>query len=125
MIISRLIQIWAVRKPFFEDKMNLVGFGLSLCANLAAWAILYFKLDPGLSNILLHYSAVYGSDLVGPGIYAYGIAAGALIILIINLSIASSFYQKEKLASYFLAFASLVVQLIFLAASAVLTFINA
>ncbi len=125
MITDKLNQIWVEKKPFLHDPINAKGFGISLLINLVSWSILYFKVKPGLSNILLHYNAIYGSDLIGPGVYAYAIPAGALIILIINLSIASSFYQKEKLSAYFLSYASVVVQLIFLAAAMVISFINA
>lgn len=125
MITDKLNQIWIEKRPFFRDSIAAKGFGLSLLINLASWAIIYFKLKPGLSNILLHYNAVYGSDLIGPGVYVYTIPAGALIILIINLSIASSFYQKEKLPAYFLAYASIPIQLIFLVAIIVLSVINA
>jgi len=125
MFISKLQQIWRLKQPFLQDPYNKFGFGLGLIFNLAAWAVLYFMLKPGLSNVLLNYNVVYGADLIGPGLYAYAIPSGALIILLINLSIASSFYEKEKLAAYFMSFATAAVELIFLIAAIVLAVINA
>jgi len=47
-----------------------------------------------------------------------------LILLIINLVIASAFYKKEKLAAYFLNIATIPVQLVFFAATIILIIIN-
>lgn len=124
MFKDKLNEVIASNKSFVTDPINQFGFGVSLALNIIHWLVLYFKLKPGMSNVLLHYNVVYGSDLIGPGLYVYLVPAAALILLIINWTVASSFYKKEKLASYFLAFATIAIQLIFLIAGFVLAAIN-
>lgn len=124
MFKDKLNEVIASNKSFMLEPNNQVGFGISLALNIIHWLVLYFKLKPGVSNVLLHYNVVLGSDLIGPGIYLYLVPATALILLIINWGLASSLYKKEKLASYFLAFATIAIQLIFLIAGIVLAVIN-
>jgi hypothetical protein len=65
------------------------------------------------------------TDFVDKAKYAYLTPAIALAVLILNIILAHVFYKKEKLAAYFLNFANLAVQLIFLAASIMIIMINA
>ncbi len=125
MLREKLNQVLASRKPFASDSMNRAGFALALLVNIIHWLALYFKLNSGGANILLHYNVVYGPESIGPAVYAYNLPAVGLLLLVINLLVASSFYKKEKLPAYFLGFATLAIQLIFLAAGLVLIVINA
>jgi hypothetical protein len=125
MLREKLNQVLASRKPFASDSLNRTGFFSALLVNIIHWLLLYFKLNLGGTNILLHYNVVYGPESIGPAVYAYNLPAVALLVLVVNLFLASSFYKKEKLPAYFLGFATLAIQLIFLAAGIVLIVINA
>lgn len=125
MLREKLNLVLASRKPFASDPLNRAGFVSALAVNIIHWGVLYFKLNSGGANILLEYNVVYGPESIGPALYAFNLPAIALLLLVINLLIASSFYKKEKLPAYFLGFATLAVQLIFLAAGLVLIVINA
>lgn len=125
MLREKLNQVLASRKPFASDSLNRTGFFSALLVNIIHWLLLYFKLTPDGSNILLHYNVVYGPESIGPSVYAYNLPAVALLILVVNLFLASSFYKKEKLPAYFLGFATLAIQLVFLTAGLVLIVINA
>src|SRR3989344_2736360 len=120
MLREKLNQVLASRKPFASDSLNRAGFFSATLVNIIHWGILYFKLNSGGANILLQYNVVYGPESIGPALYAYNLPAIALLILFVNVLVASSFYKKEKLPAYFLGFATLAVQLIFLAAGLVL-----
>jgi hypothetical protein len=61
---------------------------------------------------------------VDKGVYAYFIPGLALVFLVVDAAAAYFFYQREKLASYFLSLASLPVQAIFLVAAMVLIMAN-
>lgn len=124
MFITKLNEVLSSKKSFVADPLNSVSLGICLLINIIHWVILYIKIKPGNRYILLHYNVVYGSDLVGKSTYIYLIPFVALILLLINALVASFFYKKEKLASYFLNIASVAIQLIFLAASLVLIIAN-
>jgi hypothetical protein len=112
------------KKSFISDRLNYVSLGVALLINSIHWAVLLFKIKPGENSILLHYNVIYGPDLVDKANYAYLVPLIALIIFIVNLLIALYFYRKEKLGAYFLNFAGIPIQLIFLAASLVLISAN-
>ena len=113
------------KKSFITDTINLTGLGVAFLINIIHWIILYIKIKPNQSNILLHYNVVTGADFVNKSLYLYWIPTLALLLLIINLIVASFFYKKEKLASYFINIASIPVQLVFFVASIVLIIVNA
>jgi hypothetical protein len=124
MFIEKLNQVLSARKPFFNDSYNRVGLGIVGLLNLINWLVLYIKIKPGKPGVILHYSVVFGSDLIGKSSYLYWIPAIALALLIVNFFVAAVFYRKEKLAAYFLNFSSIAVQVIFLVATIVLISIN-
>ena len=109
---------------FIQDPLNSISLGVSAVLNIIHWIILSSNILPGKTGILLHYNVIYGPDLIERSLYIYFIPVLALVLLLLNMFIASKFYKKEKLAAYFLNIASIPVQLIFLTASIVLVIAN-
>lgn len=125
MFKDRLNEILSLRKPFFADRMNFISLGFAAVINLIHWSILYYNIKPGSSSILLHYNVVYGADLIEKSSYLYRIPLLALVLLVFNGILSNAYYKREKLASYFLNFGSLVVQIFFLIATIVIIVANA
>ncbi|MBX4186835.1 MAG: hypothetical protein KW802_01065 [Candidatus Doudnabacteria bacterium] len=125
MFLTKLKEVLASKRSFVSDRINVLNFGLSGLLNIIHWVILYIKIKPSHDNVLLHYNVVYGADFIERSLYLYWIPLLALVLLIINGIMAASFYKKEKLASYFLAIASIAVQIVFLVATINLILINA
>lgn len=111
-------------KSFVSDRLIFFSLAISSLINIIQWSVIYIKLRPGNTNILLHYNVIYGTDLVDKGYYAYAIPGIALGFLIFNVIVAYYFYQREKLSSYFLTAANVPVQLIFFTAVIVLVMAN-
>ncbi len=111
-------------KSFVSDRLIFFSFGVSFLINIIQWVLVYIKIKPSSTNILLHYNIVYGTDLVDKGYYAYMVPGLALAFLTFNLLTAYFFYQKEKLASYFLNMSNLAVQSVFFIATLVLIYAN-
>jgi hypothetical protein len=124
MFLLKLNEVLASRRSFVSDRMNSLGLGIALLINIIHWLILYIKIKPGNSDILLHYNVVYGADFIGDSIYLYWIPLLALIMLLTNLVAAIYFYKKEKLAAYFISISSVAVQIVFLVASLILIIVN-
>lgn len=125
MFVAKLNEVLSSKKSFIADPLNYGSLGAAGLLNIIHWLILFSKIRPSKTQILLHYNVVYGPDLVSKSLYIYWIPLLALILLLVNVSVASVFYKKEKLAAYFLNISSIVVQLIFLVASIVLIVANA
>ena len=122
--MTKLNEVLASKKSFVSDRINFGSLGIAALLNIIHWLILYSKIKPTQSNLLLHYNVIFGADMIGKSIYLYWIPLLALIVLIFNISLSVNFYKKEKLASYFINVASVPVQIVFLVATIVLILIN-
>lgn len=127
MFLAKLNEVLASKntwKSFVSDRLIFFSLSVSALINIIQWVLIYIKIRPGNTNILLHYNIIYGTDLVDKGVYAYLIPGIALAFFVINILAAFFIYQREKLASYFLSMANIPVQVIFFIASIVLILAN-
>jgi hypothetical protein len=124
MFAVKLNEVLSSKKSFISDRINFLAIGVAGLLNIIHWVLLYIKIKPGESNILLHYNVVYGPDFIQSSTYLYWIPLLALILLITNIIASAIFYKKEKLASYFINIASIPMQLVFLVATIVLILVN-
>lgn len=122
--IQSFAQLHQSTDAFLMDRMNLNSLLIGFLINIIHWGLLYIKIKPNQTNILLHYNVVYGSDVVAKSLYIYWIPLLALILFLINLTVAKIYFKKEKLVAYFINFASIPVQIIFFVASIVLILAN-
>jgi hypothetical protein len=124
MFSAKLKQLEIRQKRFIFDPLNLYSLGSALLINIIHWAILYIKLGHTSGTIVLHYNVVYGTNLVDKAKYVFIIPATALLLLVVNTILGNFFYRKEKLAAYFINFANIAIQLIFIAASITIILYN-
>jgi len=124
MFIKKLNEALASKKSFLSEPLNFASFGVSALLIIIHWVILYIKVKPSRGNVLLHFNVVYGADLVGKSLYLYLLPAIALTVIVINAFLTRYFYKREKLASYFVAVATIPVQLVFFIATIVLIIAN-
>ncbi|OGE80287.1 MAG: hypothetical protein A2660_01125 [Candidatus Doudnabacteria bacterium RIFCSPHIGHO2_01_FULL_45_18] len=124
MFTTKLNEVLASKKSYIADSWNFVSLGTSGLLNIIHWTILAIKIRPGQTRVLLHYNVVTGSDLVQQSLYLYWIPLLALILLLLNVVVASIIYKKEKLAAHFINIATIPIQLIFLAATIILILAN-
>ena len=122
--IQSFAELSKASDSFFLDRLNFNSLMFAAVLNIIHWLILYIKIKPDQTNILLHYNVVYGSDVVAKSLYIYWIPLLALILFVINFIFAKVYYKKEKLIAYFINISQIVVQLIFLVASLVLIVAN-
>jgi hypothetical protein len=85
---------------------------LSLLANLANWVILKLLIQPVDFSIILHYNVYFGVDLKGSYQQVFGIPLIGLFLFLINISLSKYVYKKgERIASYLLLMATLMLQI--------------
>jgi len=124
MFLTKLNEVLSSEKSFISDRLNFASLGVALLINIIHWVSLYIKIKPSNQNILIHYNIIYGPDFVEKASYVYFIPGLALVIFLANSFISAVFYKKEKLPAYFLNFATIAVQVIFLAATITIILIN-
>lgn len=118
-------------KFFFNENeylKNKIVFWLlffSILVNLANWIILKIFIQPVDLPIILHYNVYFGVDIFGNWKETFFSPAIGLILLLINFILASYFYKnKERVASYLLLIAALMIQCGMLVYSVSLIVIN-
>lgn len=118
-----------VRSFFAQEyfKSHIVRWLLLLIgvANLANWAALNIFIQPVDLPIILHYNVYFGVDMLGDWKNLFLLPAVGLILFFINFFLSLYFYRrKERIASYLLLIATLMIQLSLIVASASAIIIN-
>ncbi len=109
---------------FFKDKGILFNLVFSLGLFIFYLLFLYFKIQPQVDPIALRYSIYVGVSLIGPWYYVFYLPAIGLGIILINFSLAYSFYLKTKIISYFLVLACSLSQLLLTIAAIIIYLLN-
>ncbi len=108
---------------------NIVRFSLLalLFLNAANWIVLtvFFAGNSQSFFSILHYNVYFGVDLVGEWWQAYSVPSIATFLVLLNVFLAWRFYEgKERVASYALLMASLMLQISSAIATASIILIN-
>lgn len=112
-------------QDFFKSHIVIWLLALSLLGNIINWVILKIWIKPVDFPIILHYNVYFGVDMIGDYRQAYLLPLIGLVLLIVNLILAMYFYsQKERIASYILLMATLMVELSLIVGSSSVILIN-
>ena len=123
-------KLWGKIKAFFTQEYFRSHIILWLLvfiflANLTNWVLLKIFIKPIDFPIILHYNVYFGVDMMGNWKQVYFLPALGLILFVFNLLLSLYFYkEKDRIASYTLMIASLMVQLSLLVASTGVIIIN-
>jgi len=110
---------------FFRNKIVIWLSVISLVVNLAEWILLWIYIKPVDFPIIIHYNVYRGVDLMDSWHQVFVLPLVGIILFVINLFLALYFYRaKERIASYLLLIAILMLQLSFLVASISVIIIN-
>ncbi|GBE16794.1 hypothetical protein BMS3Abin15_00618 [bacterium BMS3Abin15] len=118
-----------IRSFFSQEFMKnsivrwlLVG---TVFLNVANWVFLAIFIHPVDFNIILHYNVYFGVDLIGDWWQTYILPSMGIVFLLINFFLAHQFYRSgERIASYILLLASLMIQIGLIIASVGIVLIN-
>lgn len=112
-------------QDYFCNAIVLWLLALSFLVNVANWVILRVFVQPVDFPIILHYNVYFGVDVLDDWKKVYLVPLIGFFLLIINTFLGLYFYQnKERIASYILAIANLMIQLSLLVAAASVILIN-
>jgi hypothetical protein len=112
-------------QEYFKSHIVIWLLILSLVANMIDWLILKIWIKPVDFPIILHYNVYFGVDLIGDYRQVFVLPLIGLILFVVNLILSLYFYkQKERISSYMLMIASLMIQLSLIVASVSVILIN-
>ena len=99
-------------QEFFKNAIIQWVMIVSLLLNGACWGVLVFFIRSVDFPIILHYNVYFGVDIIGDWWQAYFLPLIALSVMAVNVLLAHFFYKnEERVISYLLLLASLIVQI--------------
>ena len=112
-------------QEYFQSHIVVWLLILSLVANVINWLSLRIWIKPVDFPIILHYNVYFGVDLIGNYGQVFVLPLIGLILFVVNVALSMYFYeQKERIASYILLIATLMIQLSLIVASVSIILIN-
>jgi len=113
------------KQEYFRSHIVIWLLILSIISNLADWILLRIYIKPVDFPIILHYNVYFGIDMTGNWRQVYVLPLIGIFLFLTNLLLSIYFYkQKERIASYLLLMATLMVQLSVIIASVSVIIIN-
>lgn len=110
---------------YFKSHIIIWLLILGLIANLINWIILKIWIKPVDFSVILHYNVYFGVDSFGDYKQIYILPLIGIVLFIINFLLSLFFYEKkERIASYALLIATLMIQLSLIVASVSVILIN-
>lgn len=113
------------RQEFFLNSIVHWVLIVSFLLNIASFVLVAYFIRPVDFPIILHYNVHFGVDVIGIWWQAYFLPCIGLFINLTNIFLARFFYKyKERIISYMLLLAMLMVQIGIIIAVASLARIN-
>ena len=110
---------------FFRNKIVIWLCSMSLLVNIVEWVLLFVYIKPVDFPIIIHYNVYRGVDIMDDWRQVFMLPTIGIFLFIINFILALYFYRaKERIASYLLLVATLMLQLSFLVAAISVIIIN-
>lgn len=112
-------------QEYFQSDIIIWLLTLNIISNAINWLSLRIWIKPVEFPIILHYNVYFGVDLAGDYRQVFVLPLIGFILFGINLILSLYFYkQKERISSYILMIAALMIQLSLIVASASVILIN-
>ena len=111
-------------KLYARSQPQFWLFLLAIIINLILWGYLAFNIHPKTEPIFLHYTALFGVDLVGAWYRLYFLPLGGLIIILLNFLLGWRLYQRDLFSGAVLAMVAVLGQIFLALAGIVLVFLN-
>ncbi|HAT73783.1 MAG: hypothetical protein US30_C0004G0119 [Candidatus Moranbacteria bacterium GW2011_GWF2_36_839] len=112
-------------QEFFKNHIVLWLLIFNFLANLTNWIILAIFINKTQRNIILHYNVYFGVDNLGNWKQSFLAPAIGLFLFLVNFSLAFFFYKnRERIASYSLLLASVIIQINLIISSVSVILIN-
>jgi len=101
-------------KLFIRDPWILATFSLSIVCLLAMWWRTLFFVTSGMGQIFLHYTSIFGVDLVGEWWRIFFLPAGGKLLMVVNFILGLLVYRDDKFLARFFGVATLLIEIFLL-----------
>lgn len=111
-------------KLFLKNPVIATCFLLSALINIFVWFWLFWQIGPQEEQIFLHYTMLFGVDLIGEWWRVLWLPVAGLFVFCMNLLLAWILFGKDKFAAYVFGFSCLLFHGGVLLVSLILVFLN-
>lgn len=113
------------KREIWKSEISLWLVLITFIFNAINWSILFVFIRSVDADIILHYNVYFGVDQIGNSRIIFTLPLIGFFLFIINLFLADFFYRNcERIASYILLLAALMVQVLLVIASISVIVIN-
>jgi len=98
-------------KLFVRDSWVLFPLSVSIFLQVWGWWYTATHIHASAGQIFLHYTSLFGVDLVGGWWKIFYLPAGGLLIILVNFVVSFLFYRMDKFLSRFLSIFTLFVEI--------------
>jgi len=103
-------------KLFIRDTWIFAPFSLSIvCLGIMCWRVFFF-INGSMGQIFLHYTSIFGVDLVGEWWKMYYLPLGGILLALINFFVGLAHYRENKFLARFLGVSTLIIEMFLLSA---------
>jgi hypothetical protein len=113
-----------ILKSYWKDKIVVNTFLFSAFLNISLWIFLFQNQKKSDYPVILHYNLFFGVDYLGNYNEVFIIPIVGIVVIFVNSILGHFLYRRERLASYFLSFNMIVVQMFLLLAGYLIVRIN-
>lgn len=110
--------------PLFREKPILILSAIAGFFLLVSLCIFLLRVVPISGSLILHFDALYGVRLFGTTSDVFWLWISGLLMYALNLFLANIFYHRERIATYLLVGANVVLSLLLLILMAVIASVN-
>jgi len=104
-------------KLYYKDPWIITNVSIVIVLQALLWWYVLSRLHPGNESIFLHYTSIFGVDLVGPGRNLLLLPLFGLLVLLSNFTVGFLVYRTDRFLAQLLASMTTFIQAgIFIAA---------
>lgn len=107
-----------------QNKLFIVSFIIAALLNIGSWVALYTFLPYSDLPVILTYNIYFGISLIGAWYQLFFLPLSGSICLMLNATLGILLHRKEPILINMLQFATVMIQLILMAATVLIIQIN-
>lgn len=103
---------------------NTLMMSVSLAMNLAMWGWLLMHIHPQTEQLFLHYTILFGVDLIGSWNKIFFLPISGFIIIMVNALLGWLMFKTDRFFAQMLNAVALFCQIMFLIGSWLIVYLN-
>lgn len=111
-------------KLYLKYWPNTLMMSVALAMNLAMWGWLLFNIHPQTEQLFLHYTILFGVDLIGSWNKIFFLPISGFIIIMVNAFLGWLMFKTDRFFAQMLNAVALFCQIMFLIGSWLIVYLN-